>query len=133
MEIKSNAMRQDLNINLNEELIKERQRLDSEISYHESVIARYNSLQNLLRNKDFVDLILNGFIKDKSQEIFKQLILPKDRRLISEEDSKNTLEAISMLNKYIGYDGIPGDIYYESVRSKEIVEDLRDRRLEIQN
>ena len=109
----------------NDELRKEREALDLEILSNERIVNRFNSLQNLLQNKDFIDVFLNGFIKEKSEHIFSQLLIPEENRIISKAECDKTLDAISMLNKFIGYGNIPGDLYYQAVRSKEIVEELK--------
>lgn len=124
--VENNAMGLDLNINLkNEELRKEREALDLEILSNERIINRFKSLQDLLQDKKFIDVILNGLIKEKSEYIFSQLLIPEKMRTISKDECDKTLDAISMIHKYIGYDSIPGDLYYESVRAKEIVEELK--------
>lgn len=125
-----NAMRlvdgdTSLNISL-DKLGIEREAINNEIFRNEAIINRYKFLQELLQDKRFIDVIFNGFIKEKSEEIFNQLTLPRNHRTMSKEDCDNTLDAISMLKKYLGYDSINGDLYYEAVRAKEIVEDIRD-------
>lgn len=124
--VENNAMGLDLNINLkNDELRKEREALDLEILSNEKIINRFRSLQNLLQNKDFIDVILIGIIKEKSEYIFSQLLIPEESRIISKNECDKTLDAISMIHKYIGYGTNPGDLYYESIRAKEIVEDIK--------
>lgn len=127
-ESKQNSAMEPVGFNIdfkNDELRKEREAIDLEIKSNELIINRYNSLQNLLQNKDFIDVFLNGFIKEKSEHIFTQLLIPEDNRTITKAECDKTLDAITMLNKYIGYNGIPGDLYYNCIRAKEIVEELK--------
>lgn len=122
----NNAMRQDLNIDFkNDEIRKEKEAINLEILHNERIINRFKSLQNLLENKDFIDVFMVGFIQEKSENIFKQLLIPESSRTVSKSEIDKTLDAISMIHKYIGYGYIPGDLYYDSIRAKEIIEDLK--------
>lgn len=114
----------NFNTNLNEDLIEQRKEIEDEISFHYSIVQRYEALERLLLNDDFINVIINGFVKEKSNEMMNQLLTPRDKRSIDKEEANLTLESISMLNKYIGFNEIKGDLYYDYIRSKDAVFDL---------
>lgn len=105
---------------------EEIQSVNNEIEYNQVFVSRYKALERLLKNQDFIDVIFDGFIKENSEQIFKQLLLPINMRTIDKETCNSTLDAISMLNKYIGVDTLNGDLYYQAVRSKDRISELHE-------
>jgi len=48
-------------------------------------------------------------------------------RTISKAECDSTLDCISMLIKYIGGENTKSDLYYEAIRAKELLEELRKK------
>lgn len=110
-----------------QEQIREAEELNLEISINESKIKKYEALEKLMNDENFKLVIIDGFIKNKSEEIFKELIKPFDMRTISKAECDSTLDCISMLIKYVGGENTKSDLYYEAIRAKELLEELRKK------
>lgn len=125
--VTDDAMR--INLNINEDIIKEINDLDLEISKNQKTIQRYNALKRLMQNEDFINVIINGFVKERSQDVLEQLILPSNKRTRDKQSCDSVLESIAMLNEYIGVEGMNGDLHYEAIRAKEMLDDINSSNI----
>lgn len=100
--------------------------LNLEINSFKRIASRYTALERLLQNKDFQDVILDGFVNETSNKIFNQLILPVKVRTIDKETCDSTLNAIAMINKYIGVGEFKGDLYYDALTANDRILELED-------
>lgn len=125
--VTDDAMR--INLNINEDIIKEINDLDLEINKNQKTIQRYNALKRLMQNEDFINVIINGFVKERSQDVLEQLILPSNKRTRDKQSCDSVLEAIAMLNEYIGVEGMNGDLHYEAIRAKEMLDDINSSNI----
>lgn len=125
----SNAMGDSLNINTN--LVSEIEEIDKDISEKQKIANRYKALERLMVNQDFIDVILNGYLKENAEKIFVQLTLPSSYRSISKEECEEGLSAIRSLNKYIGGDNFVGDLYYDGTKAIEDIVSLNEYKKQL--
>lgn len=118
-------------LNINASLISEIEEIDKDISEKQKIVNRYKSLERLMLNKDFQDVILNGYLNENANKIFVQLTLPSSLRLISKEECEECLSAIRSLNKYIGGKDYVGDLYYDATKASEDVISLNEYKKQL--
>ena len=125
----SNAMGDSLNINTN--LVSEIEEIDKDISEKQKIANRYKALERLMVNQDFIDVILNGYLKENAEKVFAQLTLPSSYRTISKDECEEVLSAVRSLNKYIGVDNFVGDLYYDGTKAIEDIKSLNEYKKQI--
>ena len=125
----SNAMGDSLNINTN--LVSEIEEIDKDISEKQKIANRYKALERLMVNQDFIDVILNGYLKENAEKIFVQLTLPSSYRTISKDECEEVLSAVRSLNKYIGVDNFVGDLYYDGIKAIEDILSLNEYKKQL--
>lgn len=112
-------------------LVSEIEEIDNDISEKQKIANRYRSLERLMSNPDFIDVILNGYLKENAEKVFVQLTLPSSYRTISKDECEEVLSAVRSLNKYIGVDNFVGDLYYDGTKAIEDIKSLNEYKKQI--
>lgn len=107
---------------------------ENNIAIHQKKIDRYNALTKLLDNKEFKLVILDGFITELSEKMFKSWTLVNNRNGISHDEVERKINAVRELKAYLGID-TKGDIEYDYDSAvmkiedeKEIIKDILSGR-----
>ena len=69
-------------------------------------IVRYEAFIRLLQSDDFKTVILDGYIEDKSKELFGMQMMPTMVSPYSKDELYNRIEAIKSFKQYIGIDSM---------------------------
>lgn len=112
-------------------LVSEIEEIDNDISEKQKIANRYRSLERLMSNPDFIDVVLNGYLKENAEKVFVQLTLPSSYRTISKDECEEVLSAVRSLNKYIGVDNFVGDLYYDGTKAIEDIKSLNEYKKQI--
>lgn len=113
--------------NLNEEL----KAIDAAIAERRKAIKLGEALQRLLKNQDFIDVILEGYIENEARKLFAILTDPSGKSPYSAEKIHLMLEAISHFKGYVGTDDYEGTVMMEARRAPQDIAREEDYRKQV--
>ena len=113
--------------NLNETL----QAIDAVIADKRQAIKRGEALQRLMKNQDFIDVILNGYIEEEARKLFAILTDPTGGSPYSAEKIHLMLEAISHFKGYVGTDTYKGTVMIEAEQAPLDIANEEDYRKQV--
>ena len=113
--------------NLNETL----QAIDADIAEKRQAIKRGEALQRLMKNQDFIDVILNGYIEEEARKLFAILTDPTGGSHYSAEKIRLMLEAIRHFKGYVGTDAYKGTVMIEAERAPLNIAGEEDYRKQV--
>lgn len=96
--------------NLNETL----QAIDAVIANKRKAIKRGEALKRLMKNQDFIDVILDGYIEAEARKLFSILTDPSGDSPYTAERIDLMLEAIRHFKGYVGTDTYKGTVMIEA-------------------
>ncbi len=76
--------------------------IDKVIDYQKVLVKRGESLNKLMEDPDFNDVILKGYVEEVAEKLFKSITDPKDRTHLNAEEAVKALEAIKKFKAYLG-------------------------------
>lgn len=91
--------------------------IDNSIDEKKLAVKRGEQLARLRSNSDFVDVIMNGYLKAEELKLFNLLTNPVVSGQDSDEVVKSKLASIRDLKKYLGTETIKGTIEIEAERA----------------
>ena len=105
--------------------------IDAKIIEFDKAIEDGEKLKRLMKNQDFVDIILDGYIDTEARKLFSILVDPSGASPYSDDKIQLMLAGLSHFKGYIGtakYDGTiaidakraPGDKFREEIYRKEV-------------
>ena len=103
-------------------------RIDDYIETQEQAIKRGKALERLIKNQDFIDVILEGYIEVEARKLFKILTDPTGASEYTNEQIHLKLAAISHFKEYVGTDDFKGTIKIEALMAPaKIAGELQER------
>lgn len=84
--------------------------LERDIEQYKGDIALASSLEVLLRNKHFVDVILNGYCKEEAVNLVMMKAMASNQNPDKQADIIRRLDSIGTLNEYFETIKIRGEI-----------------------
>jgi hypothetical protein len=113
--------------NLNETL----KAIDAVIAERREAIKLGEALNRLMKNQDFIDVILEGYINKEAKKLFAILTDPSGKSPYSAEKIHLMLEAISHFKGYVGTDDFEGTIMMEARRAPQDIAREEDYRKQV--
>ena len=108
------------------------QRIDKTIKILENDIATGEKLARLLKNQDFIDIILEGYLNRESKQLFSLLTDPSPPLSHhTPETIQQTLKGISYLKQYLGSESFEGIIMERARMAPDAIEVEQNYRLEV--
>ena len=105
--------------------------IDNVISEKRLAIKRGEQLKRLMKNPDFIDVILNGYIDVEAKKLFKILTDPTGASEFSPERITLGLEAISHFKGYVGTEDYPGTVMIEAKEAPLVIAREEDYRKQV--
>ncbi len=93
------------------------ERIDKFLVNRKEAIRRGEMLNTLKKNPQFIEVILNGYIKAEEEKLFKILTDPSGASEYTDEQIHLQLASISNFKKYIGTDTYPGTVVDAATRA----------------
>lgn len=93
--------------------------IDAAIAKSNAAIKRGERLKRLMKNPDFIDVILEGYIEVEAKKLFKILTDPTGASPLSNEEIHLKLEAISHFKGYVGTNDYEGTIEINAKRAPD--------------
>lgn len=100
--------------------------LEEQIAEAELVVKRGENLEWLMKQKQFKDVIVDGYIGELAEHLFNELTKSIVLQSQPEDQLREGLLAIRHLKSYIGFDGLPGDVEYNMMRAKDAIKDAEN-------
>jgi len=93
--------------------------IDAAIATSNAAIKRGEKLKRLMKNPDFIDVILEGYIEVEAKKLFKILTDPTGASPLSDEEIHLGLGAISRFKGYVGTDNYEGTVEIDANRAPD--------------
>lgn len=100
--------------------------LEEEIVIAEKIVERGSDLKWLMNQKQFQNVIIDGYIGELSDYLFKELTKSISLQSQPEDQLREGLLAIRHLKSYIGFDGLIGDVEYNMIRAEEAIKSCEE-------
>jgi len=97
------------------------QKIDQVIELHKGKLEDGKKLERLMKNQDFIDLILVGYFEQEAQKLFKILTDPTGASPYAEETIRLKLASISDFRGYVGTEDYPGTIKIAAEAAPQII------------
>jgi len=91
--------------------------IDAVIAKKKAAIKRGERLARLMKNEDFIDVILDGYIETEARKLFTILTNPSGESPYSPEEIQLKLEAISHFKGYVGTEDYLGTVMMEAKKA----------------
>ena len=113
--------------NLHESL----EEIENVIAEKEVVLRQFKALARLKKTTDFQIAIIDGFVKKRTDELFKTLTEPSDTVEVNEKDVLLKLEVIKDFKRYLGTENTKGSLELEAEYAQDYINHEEDYRTEI--
>lgn len=105
--------------------------IDEYIETQQEAIERGKMLERLMKNPDFIEVILNGYIEVEAQRLFTILTDPTGASPYTAEQIQHKLGSISDLKGYVGTKDYPGTIKIEAEQAPLNIAREEDERVRV--
>jgi len=105
--------------------------IDAAIAKSNAAIERGTKLGKLMKNPDFIDVILNGYFDEEARRLFKILTDPTGASTYTTEEIQLKLGSISDFKSYVGTADFVGTITIEAERALGEIQMNEELRREI--
>lgn len=105
--------------------------IDTYIAEKRIDIKRGEQLQRLMKNPDFIDVIMNGYIEVEAKKLFKILTDPTGASPYSPEETQMKLSSISDFKGYVGTEDYPGTVMMDAQRAPFEIEREENERIRV--
>ena len=90
------------------------EKIDKYIITQQEAIIKGEKLDRLMKNNDFIDVVLNGYFEAEAQKLFNILIDPSEATPYTDEQIQIKLSSIRDFKRYVGTDDYSGTIKIEA-------------------
>ena len=105
--------------------------IDAYIEQEKVAIERGKQLDALMQNENFVDVIINGYLKEEAERLFKQLTDPAGIPVQQAESVQLRLEAINHFKRYIGDKNYLGMVQMKAKQAPSNIQINEDYRKQV--
>ena len=95
------------------------ERIDEFIAAKKVAVKRGEMRDSLMRNPEFIEVILNGYIKVEEEKLFKILTDPSGESEYSDVQVQMKLDSIRDFKRYVGTENYSGTVRDEARRAPD--------------
>lgn len=101
--------------------------LEDDIAEAELVVKRGENLKWLMKQEQFRDVFIDGYIGELAEHLFDELTKSIELQSQPEDQLREGLLAIRHLKSYIGFNGRKGDVEYNMIRAIDAIKDAEEK------
>lgn len=105
--------------------------IDSYIAEKKFDIAQGEKLKRLMKDSDFLDVIINGYFESEAQKLFNILTNPGIDTVYTKDEITHRLAGISHFREYVGTEGKPGTLEIAASAAPSLIAREEDERARV--